>query len=347
MPVYAEALLVEMKRFLPQERVIKSVYFGGGTPSYFPSELLTILLQFIKENFFVTPVTEVTIEANPGTIDINNLILLNEAGFNRLSLGLQAVQDEILQIIGRIHSRQDFLAIFEQAREIGFTNIGVDLIFGLPGQSVGAWQETLQKVVTLQPEHISAYGLQLGPQTKLGMLIADGSLFLPSEDEVVTMMQMTMDYLRDNGYEHYEISNYARSGFRSTHNMGYWSGRNFLGFGAGATSTYHQDRWTNLNDPLQYIQKIKTGASVVASRETIDSQTAITEAIMLGLRKRSGINLDQFQQLFRLDLQTKIGSEIERLINQKMLVVEDGNLALTDAGVLVSNYVIASLLAGL
>jgi oxygen-independent coproporphyrinogen III oxidase len=347
MPEYNEALLAEMKRFLPQERLIKSVYFGGGTPSYFPTELLTNLLHFIKQHFFVAAATEITIEANPGTISANDLILLKEAGFNRLSLGLQAAHDELLKVIGRIHSWQDFLDIFEQAREIGFSNIGVDLIFGLPGQSIAEWQETLRSVVALKPEHISAYGLQLEPETKLAAMVAGGSLELPVEDEVVAMMQLTMDYLRDCDYEHYEISNYARPGFRSVHNVGYWSGRNYLGFGAGASSTFHQDRWVNMNNPSQYIQALKTGNSVVISREIIDGSTAITEAIMLGLRMRSGINLAQFKKTFRIDLLTKVATELERLMNQELLVIRDGNIWLTDKGVLVSNYVITSLLASL
>jgi oxygen-independent coproporphyrinogen-3 oxidase len=347
MPEYANALVSEMKHFLPQERLIKSVYFGGGTPSYFTPELLSNLIHFIKEHFFVTTTTEMTIEANPGTVNVDNLILLYEAGFNRLSIGLQATQDDLLQVIGRIHSWQDFLTIYEQAREIGFDNIGVDLIFGLPGQSISKWQDTLERVMALRPEHISAYGLQLEPQTRLAELVAEGSLKLPPEDEVVAMMQLTMDFLRESGYEHYEISNYARPEFRSIHNVGYWSGREYLGFGAGASSTYHQDRWSNLSDPLQYIQALKSGASVVASRETINTAIAITEAIMLGLRMRSGINLEQFKKFFQIDLQIKAGSEMERLMKQDLLVMKDGNLTLTDQGVLISNYVIASMLANL
>jgi oxygen-independent coproporphyrinogen-3 oxidase len=201
--------------------------------------------------------------------------------------------------------------------------------------------------MALRPEHISAYGLQLEPQTRLAELVAEGSLKLPPEDEVVAMMQLTMDFLRESGYEHYEISNYARPEFRSIHNVGYWSGREYLGFGAGASSTYHQDRWSNLSDPLQYIQALKSGASVVASRETINTAIAITEAIMLGLRMRSGINLEQFKKFFQIDLQIKAGSEMERLMKQDLLVMKDGNLTLTDQGVLISNYVIASMLANL
>jgi oxygen-independent coproporphyrinogen-3 oxidase len=347
MPGYKDALILEMKHFLPQKPIIQSVYFGGGTPSYFPPELLISLLQFIREHFFINTATEVTMEANPGTLGFEALMLLHDAGFNRLSLGLQATQDDLLKNIGRIHSWQDFLNIYQQAREIGFHNIGVDLICGLPGQSIAAWQETLRKVAALNPEHISAYALQLEPRTPLAKLVADGSLKLPAEDEVVTMILMTMNYLRENGYEHYEISNYARPGFRSVHNLGYWSGRNYLGFGAGASSMYHQDRWTNLKNPNEYIQAVKAGKPVVAEREFIDHSTAVTETIMLGLRMREGINLAQFKDSFQIDLLVKAASELTRLSKQELLAINDGKLALTDQGVLVSNYVIASILAEL
>ncbi|HBF39110.1 MAG TPA: coproporphyrinogen III oxidase, partial [Firmicutes bacterium] len=212
MPEYGQSLIAELKRFLPERRMIRSVYFGGGTPSYFPAQLLIKILQFIKENFFIGEAAEVTIEVNPGTTGFEGLSLFHEAGFNRLSLGLQASQDELLAAIGRIHNWRDFLTIYQQAGKVGFTNIGLDLICGLPGQSVKAWQESLQKVVSLNPEHISAYALQLENGTPLDGMVADGLLTLPTEDEVVHMMRITMDFLRENGYEHYEISNFARPG---------------------------------------------------------------------------------------------------------------------------------------
>jgi putative oxygen-independent coproporphyrinogen III oxidase len=346
-PEYINALISEMKGFRTQQRLIKSVYFGGGTPSCIPAELLINLLAFMKDNFFINPATEVTIEANPGTIDLETLIMLYEAGFNRLSLGLQATQDDLLKAVGRIHSWQEFLTTYEQAREVGFANIGIDLICGLPGQSIGAWQDALLQVVKLNPEHISAYALQLEPQTPLAGMIEDGALQLPVEDEVAAMMQLTMDYLRENGYQHYEISNYARPGFCSLHNLGYWSGRNYLGFGAGAASMYHRERWTNIKNPAEYIGNVKAGKSAVAEREIIDHSIAITEAIMLGLRMRSGIDLRKLKENLQIDLKSQAFAELERFINQGLLKMDDGRLALTDRGVLISNYVIAGLLAGL
>ncbi len=347
MPEYVECLLLEIKKNLPQHRLIRSVYFGGGTPSYFPVQSLVGVLQYLKENFLINRATEITIEANPGTVTAQELILLYAAGFNRLSLGVQAAQDELLVRIGRIHTWPDFLAVFQQAREVGFSNIGIDLMCGLPSQSIEAWRDSLHKVVFLEPEHISAYALQLESNTPLAKMVGDGMLTLPAEEEVVSMLQMSMDYLRKNGYEHYEISNYAKPGFYSVHNTGYWSGRDYLGFGAGATSTFHQSRWSNVSSPREYIRRMKNGQTVVFESEIIDSSTAITEAIMLGLRMRAGIDLTRFKEQFQFDLAAGIAGQIEMLEKGGLLTCRNDHLALTDRGVMVSNYVISSILAGL
>ncbi len=345
MSSYADALILEMKRFLPVERFIKSVYFGGGTPSYFPTKHLIKILAFIKEYFYLTTETEITLEANPGTININSLILLHEAGFNRLSLGLQATQDTLLAKIGRIHTWQQFYDTFELARQIGFNNIGVDLIFGLPSQTIEKWQETLETVIKLAPEHISAYGLQLETGTPLAAMVEDNQLQLPSEEETVTMMKLAMDYLPEKGYQQYEISNYAKSGYNSIHNLGYWTGRHYLGFGAGASSTFFQERWVNIEDPIKYIEVINEGNSAREELETLNQATMMIEALMLGLRMRAGIDVTEFRKNFRFDLVMKAGNEIKRFLEQDLLVLHDNRLKLTDEGVLVSNEIISKLMA--
>lgn len=346
-PAYGESLIGEMRRFLPQESPVRSVYFGGGTPSYFPVELLLLILQFIKENFAVVPDAEITLEANPGTVKAESLKALKTGGFNRLSLGLQAVQDRLLRSIGRIHSWPEFLESYRQARTAGFTNIGVDLIFGLPGQTIGDWRESLAGVAAMGPEHISAYGLQLEPGTPLAGMVDRGLLELPPEDEVAFMMRYTMDFLNRNGYDHYEISNFAKPGFRSIHNLGYWTGRQYLGFGAGASSTYQRERWVNLKDPAGYIRAVKNNAPLKSSSEFIDQATAAVETLMLGLRMRSGINLQDFQEQFHIDLAQTAGPQLEKLLAQKLLTIINGRLALTAEGVLISNYIISCLLQNL
>ncbi len=343
-PEYCRALLIEIERFLPQPFTIPTIYFGGGTPSVVPSDRLASLLLFLTRHFTVAREAEITIEINPGTVTPNDLLTLRAAGFNRLSIGLQAVQNRLLTRIGRIHTWEAFIEVYHQARMTGFTNINVDLISGLPGQSLGDWQSSLTEVTALQPEHISAYSLQVEPGTPIAAMIETGKQQLPDEDEVVAMLQMTLDFLRRNGYEHYEISNYARKGFRSRHNLGYWLGRDYLGFGAGASSTYQHQRWVNREQPHEYIQNLQAGSAIIADFETINPTQQITETLMLGLRMRDGIDLTKFATETGCDLQSQASTELQRLGQANLVTVVDNRLRLTDQGVFVSNLVIAEIL---
>lgn len=345
MPAYVKALESEVQFYLPQpSKIIKSIYFGGGTPSYFPVESLTRILKFVTTHFLVPKKAEITIEINPGTIDVEGLIHLHDAGFNRLSIGLQAIQNDLLKKIGRIHSAQEFFDIFELARETGFRNIGVDLIFGLPGQTLRQWQDTLQTVIELNPEHISAYSLQLEPGTLLHQQVTRKEMHLPSEETVADMMEFTMTHLLDSGYEQYEISNFAKPGFRSVHNLGYWMGHDYLGFGAGASSTRLGQRWVNVKDPQIYIDKLLNGKSVVAERENIDKQTAAVEAIMLGLRLHSGINLKNMREKYGIDLLSNLGHNLAKLSEAKLIEIDNEYFRLTNKGILTSNLVIANVI---
>jgi oxygen-independent coproporphyrinogen-3 oxidase len=332
-----------MNRFLPSPYPVRSIYFGGGTPSYLPSAQLSAILAYLKEHFLRVSATEITLEVNPGTANADALIELRQAGFNRLSIGLQASQDRLLKTLGRIHGWNDFLQTYNLAREIGFNNIGIDLIFGLPGQTVGDWEETLTEVVSLNPEHISAYGLQIEENTPFGRMAEDGRLTLPPEVEVVTMLKTAMQFLPERGYSRYEISNYARPGFESIHNLGYWRGEPYLGFGAGATSTLNQERWTNCSDPARYISLLADGAPVIAEREIIDRQVAATERMMLGLRMSVGVALEQFKKdYFRLS--GTFRDEICFLEGEGFIRKVGNHLQLTDNAIPVSNEVIARLL---
>lgn len=344
---YSKALKGEIQKYLPEPRLISSIFFGGGTPSYLPVKILAELLHFIKEHFQIKPDVEITLEVNPGTIDGPELALLKAAGFNRLSIGLQAWQDYLLRNIGRIHSLVDFLKIYQAGRNASFSNIGIDIIFGLPGQTVQDWAETLREVAFLQPEHISAYGLQLEAGTSLAKEVEQGLKRLPSEDEVVEMMSLAMAFLPNKGYRHYEISNYAKPGFQSVHNLGYWRGNNYLGFGAGAYSTINAERWYNIEGPGEYIEAVLKGAFPVKSREKLDSKTKAAEALMLGLRLRTGVNLHEFKAEYGIDLLSTAEPYLTNLLEQKLLVLNDSNLALTDAGIRLSNSVISSLFFGI
>ena len=332
--------------YLPEPHLINSIFFGGGTPSYLPVNILTDLLGFIKGHFLIRPDAEITIEVNPGTIDHGELALLKSAGFNRLSIGLQAWQDHLLKSIGRVHTWDDFLEIYQAGRGVGFSNLGVDIIFGLPGQTLQEWAETLRGVVSLHPEHISAYGLQLEKGTVLAKDVERGLVRLPSEDEVVAMMSLAMNYLPQKGYQHYEISNYARPGFQSAHNLGYWRGNDYLGFGAGAYSTLNDKRWTNIEGPWHYIDAVVEGTSAVKSCEMLDQKTKAVERLMLGLRLKAGVDLLKYEAEFGIDLLKTAGPYLTNFIGQNLLVLDGQHLTLTDAGIMVSNTVISSLLNG-
>lgn len=344
---YSKALKAEIKRYLPEPRMIRSIFFGGGTPSYLPVEILADILFFVKEHFQVNLDAEITLETNPGTIKGPDLVFLKSAGFNRLSIGLQASQNRLLKSIGRIHSLADFFNIFESGRAAGFSNLGIDLIFGLPGQTLQDWSETLEQVTILKPEHVSAYGLQLEAGTKLAVAVDQGITKLPSEDEVVEMMSFVMSYLPEKGYQHYEISNYAKPGFQSVHNLGYWRGNDYLGFGAGAYSTINDQRWFNIKEPWNYISAINEKTSVIVEREKLDHKTKAVEALMLGLRLRAGLNLVEYENEYGINLIKATEPYLKSLLEQKMLVLKDQNLALTDSGIMLSNSVISSLLIGI
>jgi oxygen-independent coproporphyrinogen-3 oxidase len=347
MPQYVTALQLEIERYLPQTAPLSSVYFGGGTPSYLPAELLSAALDYLKQHFFITSQTEITIEMNPGTAGVEKLLVLQAAGFNRLSIGLQAAQDELLTTIGRIHNWDEFVTCYQLAREVGFANIGVDLIFGLPRQTITQWRETLERVVALNPDHLSVYGLQLEPGTFLHSMVTKQMLTLPDEDTVAAMMELAMNYLRDAGFDHYEISNYARPGRRSAHNLSYWRCRDYLGFGAGAYSTVHGERWSNFKDPRVYIERLEGGQTVVAEREVLNRRLAAVEALMLGLRTSEGINLQQYEDRYAIDILKKARNELTNLFSAQLIARQDGHLFLTDQGILLGNYVTTQLLRSL
>ena len=344
---YSIALKAEIQKYLPVSRPIGSIFFGGGTPSYLPVKILTDLLNFLKEHFQIEPDGEITIEVNPGTIDSPKLALLKSVGFNRLSIGLQAWQDLLLKNIGRIHSLHDFLKIYQAGRFAGFSNQGIDIIYGLPGQKVPDWAETLREVASLQPEHISAYGLQLETGTQLAKDVERGLQQLPTEEEVVEMMDLTMTYLPNKGYRHYEISNYAKPGFESVHNLGYWRGDDYLGFGAGACSTVNAERWYNIEEPGDYIEVVCEGAFPIKSREKLDLKTKAAEALMLGLRLRDGLDLHKFEAEYGIDLQKTAEPYLTGLLEEKLISLNDSRLVLTDAGIRLSNSVISSLFFGI
>lgn len=331
------------------DRQVVSVFFGGGTPSILHGQQILEIMQTIRENFCILPDAEITIECNPGTLTNEKLEAYKKAGINRLSLGLQSAQDKELQLLGRIHTYEDFLASYDCARKQGFHNINVDLMSALPGQSLKTWEQTLKRVVMLRPEHISAYSLIIEEGTPFYKLYGyddetrkkgNKPLFLPSEEEERQMYQFTKEFLEKKGYHRYEISNYARPGKECIHNVGYWKRVDYLGLGLGAASLIDNMRFSNVTKLTDYL---KTDFLETDFEELTRNQQ-MEEFMFLGLRMSEGINRNVFLEVFEVPVESIFGEALERMKQQGLVVEQGGQIRLTDAGFDVSNYVFSELL---
>ena len=350
---YMDALMREVRERAEEYRgyLVTSVFIGGGTPSVVGAEQIEELMAAVQECYGLASDAELTIEVNPGTVDFGKLKMYRRAGINRLSIGLQSADDKELEVLGRIHSLQQFLDTYQEAREAGFTNVNVDVMSALPGQSFESYQKTLQKILTLNPppEHISAYSLILEEGTALFCLAKQGMLKLPDEETDRNMYRETKRMLEQAGYGRYEISNYAKKGFACRHNIGYWTRCNYLGFGIGAASLIDNTRFNNgsdlsvyLRDPINYRVEI----------QRLSRQEQMEEFMFLGLRLTEGVSNLQFQKLFGQSLQEVYGSVIAQNEKEGLLRryirsgadVREEMLALTDFGLDVSNYVMSKFL---
>ena len=307
---YPDALCreIELSRDrLPYEGPVPSVFFGGGTPTALPSEALVRILETVRRTYEVRSDAEITLECNPGTAGYADLVKLRAAGFNRLSLGLQSANDRLLQVVGRIHTYDQFLTAFHAARDAGFQNINVDLMHGLPGQTQADYMDTLQKVCDLGPEHISAYALILEEGTPLCRRVRAGEIDLPDEDAVADMEDAGMAFLKERGYERYEVSNFARPGHACRHNLIYWNDEPYLGFGVAAHSSAKGDgewlRWSNTDSIPEYLRKLRRGKLPTAETLHVDRKEEMFEVVMLGLRKVSGIPRAAFLDRFGMPLE--------------------------------------------
>ncbi len=286
------------------------------------------------------PGAEVTLEANPGTVDLDKLQILHDLGVNRLSLGVQSFDDARLKAFNRNHNSAASREAFDLARRAGFENINLDLIFGLPDQTLDNWAQTLERALTWQPEHLSLYGLQVEEGTALAHQIAKGRVHAPDPDLAADMFLLAEEKLSAAGFEHYEISNYARPGFQSRHNLTYWHNEPYLGFGAGAHSYFQNVRYSNLLNPAEYIARLQRGESVVATREEIGRELEIGETLMVGLRLDEGIAFEKFQARFGIDVRELFGDTIRQLQEWGLMQVLPERMRLTTHGRLVSNQVL-------
>jgi oxygen-independent coproporphyrinogen III oxidase len=324
---------------------VPSVYFGGGTPSTLAPANLTSLLRLIRDSFPVAADAEITLEADPGTIDLVGLEALRAGGFNRISIGVQAFDDDLLHRLDRLHSAADARCVLVWARRAGFMDLNLDLMFGLPGQSLHAWERSLHEAIVFAPTHISVYGLTIEERTPFYRRQQRGQFALPDEEVQVAMFERADQLLAAAGYMHYEISNYALPGWRSRHNLHYWQHGEYLGFGAGAHAYLHDYRRENERLPGRYIRAIVADGSAAGVPEFIDRTRRIHEGLMVGLRLREGIDLGAFAHAYGVHLATAYAEPIDELLESGHLQLSDGRLRLTDCGRLVTDAVLARLVA--
>ncbi|MBI2931995.1 MAG: radical SAM family heme chaperone HemW [Planctomycetes bacterium] len=339
---FVGAVLRQMERVSGEFRRVPfiSLYLGGGTPSLLEPEQVARFIETARARFEACEPLEITLEANPDGIHAGRLRAFREAGVNRLSLGLQSLDDEELAFLGRTHTAAQGTAAYEAARAAGFGNVVLDVMFGVPGQTPERWTGALKRIVALAPEHVSLYGLTVENGTALGRWVKSG-LSLPGEEDQKVLYEIAMDVLPENGYRHYELSNFARPGYESVHNSGYWDGRPYLGFGPGAHSYWPHRRWANVSNTRYYLRRSATGEDVTWMREELTREQRMLERAFLGLRRARGISTSSWEGEFGEPIEARFGAVIDEYRELGMLERRGDFLALTRAGRLLADSVVA------
>ena len=322
---------------------VDTIFIGGGTPSVPDSALIVGIMEHVRKAFHVAEDAEISMEANPGTVTRKKLTDYRRSGINRLSFGLQSANDRELKLLGRIHTWAEFLESFHLARECGFTNINIDLMSALPGQTRESWKDTLKRVTDLNPEHISAYSLIIEDGTPFGEKYGseEGRKLLPDEDSEREMYHETKRFLRDCGYERYEISNYAKPGRACRHNIGYWTGLPYLGLGLGASSYMDGCRFAVNSDMKQYLEE-KPG--MFTDVEKLTKKDMEEEFFYVGLRMTAGVSLPELERRFGVSAKDVYPGLMEMFVEEKAAVFQGDRFVLTDYGLDVSNYIMAQFL---
>lgn len=360
---YVDSLCQEIKLYKPiaEDYVVRTIFIGGGTPSLLDEDLITNIMAFIKRTFKVKKDAEITIEANPGTLRHQKLLGYKAAGINRISIGLQSADDEILKRLGRIHNFDQFVASYNAARRAGFDNINIDIMSGLPGQSIHSYVDTLSRVLDYEPEHISAYSLQI----EEGTPFADNPdilEMLPPELIDRQMYSITKKLLSASGYDRYEFSNYARTGYECKHNMVYWTGGEYLGFGLGASSYFQGKRFNNIKcigDYLQIMEAVGEKYAEADNMELLYNETVrklrenitpiyidsrMEEFMFLGLRMTCGVSREDFFERFKKDIYEVYAPVLNKYISEGYMATDGDRIFLTDMGIDVSNVILADFL---
>ena len=331
----------EMKFYKEEfkDKYFDTVFFGGGTPSILKIDELRKLVNYMFENFNIKKDAEITIECNPGTINKEKLKAIKEMGINRLSIGLQATQNYHLKSIGRIHTYEEFEKNYYDAIDVGLTNINVDLMYALPNQKEEEWKETLDKIIKLNPSHISAYSLILEEGTKLYDMYENNEFNLLDEDTDIDMYEYTINTLKKYGYNQYEISNYAKKGKECKHNVIYWKCDNYLGLGPGASGYINDVRYSNIEDLNEYNNKINQNIKPISEENKLSEKDKIEEFIFMGLRMNEGINLEVFKERFKIDFYELYKDVLDKLLERELIKLDKFNLSLTQKGREISNSV--------
>jgi len=357
---YVDSLCQEIKLYAPiaDDYIVRSVFIGGGTPSILDESLIINIMAFIRKTFTLDRDAEITIEANPGTLRHQKLNGYKTAGINRISIGLQSADDDMLKKLGRLHNYDQFVASYNAARRAGFDNINIDVMSGLPGQTIHTFVDTLSKVIDYQPEHISVYSLSIEPGTPFAN---DPEILesLPPDMIDRRMYEITKKLLSAHGYDRYEISNYAKSGYECKHNMVYWTGGDYIGFGIGASSYFQGKRFNNMTDIFNYIDIMEDTAEKFVSYDNMEKlynettskirqnvtpvyiDSRMEEFMFLGLRMMCGVSRSEFEERFNKDIYEVYGPVLNNYIGQGFMAAVGDRIILTDAGIDVSNVILA------
>ena len=340
-PTYLDCLELELRRSLTEPLPVETLFLGGGTPSHLPADSLERLLQLLAEWLPVSSSGEFSIECNPDGLTTEKMEIFRSGGINRISLGVQSTRTADLQLLERAHTPEMVARVIEQLREVGFSNVSVDLIFGIPGQTLDDWEQTLVQAIDWEPEHVSTYGLTFEKGTSFWGRREKGDL-IPAADDLERDMYATgMQRLTAAEFEQYELSNFARPGHRCRHNLVYWNGDSYAGFGPGAAGFLNGERIRNHRSVSAWIQRLKKGETAVQEREPFDPDLRAREAVMLGLRKIEGINREEFERRHDRDLRSLAAGEYDALLKRGWLEETPTHVRLTLEGRFVADTVVA------
>jgi len=340
---YIKSLIIEMKNKSEEasDYVVDSIFIGGGTPSIISESNIYEIMNAVHKNYKLDDTIEISMESNPKTLTKEKIKNYLDFGINRLSIGIQSFNDDDLKSLGRIHTVKDFHESYNIAREGGFKNINIDLMFSIPNQSVSKWMKNIKEAITIKPEHISFYSLKYEEDTVFYNMLMNGELKENDDESDRTMYWDAVSELKENGYNHYEISNGALDGYECKHNLKYWSMDEFLGFGISASSFFMGQRYVNEKDLITYINSMKNNKSIILDIHKNNEEDNISEFIFTGLRKTEGISIEKFKEYTKTDIYDCFKKEVEELEEQKLLELKEGFLKLTPRGIDISNTVMS------